>query len=120
MFNTEDTRRKITYIDALIHTHTFILFYHQMLSLAHFHYHLCPPNVCLCHHHRVSSLTVDLVLELDGPLVAGTRLVVGHDIATMQRHTKEGNGERNLAEDGVVDENLDEDRDAMGLQTVGL
>ena len=89
-----------------------------MLSLAHLCYYLCPSNVFViiikCH------LSVDLVLEVEGPLVAGTRLVVGHDIATMQRRSKERNGDRNLAEDGVVDENVEEDRDDMGLQTVGL
>jgi len=62
----------------------------------------------------VSSLSVDLVLEIEGPLVAGTRLVVGYNIAMMQRHTKEGNGDRNLAEDRIEDKKIEEDRDDMG------
>ena len=57
----------------------------------------------------------DLVLQVGGPLVAGTSITVGRDIATMQRQTPE----RNPADDGNVVEKLEEEED-VGLKTAGL
>ena len=52
--------------------------------------------------------------------MAGTRLVVGQNIASAQRQTQQRCPDKDPANDGVVEENLEDDEDKIGLQTVGL